>query len=67
MSFKQKDIEIYREDEKSGHRKLGAEAREELVKVCLCPFFFLFSFRRFTSVQLISSTPSFQLEANIDC
>ncbi|KAJ3560936.1 hypothetical protein NPX13_g9131 [Xylaria arbuscula] len=32
MSFKQKDIEIYREDEKSGHRKLAAEAREELVK-----------------------------------
>ncbi|KAI0911798.1 Undecaprenyl diphosphate synthase [Ustulina deusta] len=32
MSFTQKDIEIYREDEKSRHRKLGVEEREELVK-----------------------------------
>ncbi|TGJ85899.1 hypothetical protein E0Z10_g2849 [Xylaria hypoxylon] len=32
MSFTAKDTKIYREDEKSGHSKLGAEEREELVK-----------------------------------
>ncbi|GAP83464.2 putative di- -cis-decaprenylcistransferase [Rosellinia necatrix] len=32
MSFRSRDTQIYREDEKSGHTTLGAEDREELVK-----------------------------------
>ncbi|KAI1166877.1 Undecaprenyl diphosphate synthase [Nemania serpens] len=32
MSFSAKDTQLYRQDEKSGHRVLGAERREELVK-----------------------------------
>jgi hypothetical protein len=33
MSFRARDTQIYREDEKSGHKILGREQREELVKV----------------------------------
>ncbi|KAI1190950.1 Undecaprenyl diphosphate synthase [Nemania serpens] len=32
MSFTAKDTQLYRQDEKSGHRVLGVEQREELVK-----------------------------------
>ena len=35
MSFRAKDTQIYREDEKSGHQKLRPEQREELIKVSL--------------------------------
>ncbi len=61
MSFTQKDIEIYREDEKSRHRKLGVEEREELVKVGLDTFFV------WAPSQLRTRKPCSQLEANIAC
>jgi hypothetical protein len=35
MSFRERDTQLYREDEKSGHKKLGPEQREELIKVGL--------------------------------
>jgi len=35
MPFREKDTQLYREDEKSGHKKLGPEQREELIKVGL--------------------------------
>lgn len=35
MSFTAKDTQIYRQDERSGHSKLGVEEREKLVKVSL--------------------------------
>ncbi|KAJ2985744.1 hypothetical protein NUW58_g5367 [Xylaria curta] len=33
MSFSARDTQLYRDDEKSGHRKLGPEQREDLVKL----------------------------------
>ncbi|KAI8632349.1 Undecaprenyl diphosphate synthase [Xylariaceae sp. FL1651] len=41
MSFSARDTQIYREDEKSGHRKLGPQQREELVKVGLYITYFV--------------------------
>ncbi|KAI0391800.1 Undecaprenyl diphosphate synthase [Xylariaceae sp. FL0594] len=37
MSYRAKDTQTYREDEKSGHTKLGPEQREELIKNYLPP------------------------------